>query len=154
MEKAVAARLRQEFGKWAMKVIEGGAKLAHRFTKVGFVRTIIETTWGTHVGEQVVPHPADAADAELDKWIPIWGWNKVDKTLEIFFENIVCPDLPPIKVEDFEIIEKLYSQWTTVGSDGIHPKHGKFLCKNGKKALVKCLNVSEKLKNGQGSSIF
>ena len=82
LEKEVGARNRHEFGEWAKRAIAGGAKLAHRFTKNTFMRSIVETSWGS--GEQVVPHPSDAADAELEKWIPIWGWNKVDKTLETF----------------------------------------------------------------------
>ena len=102
------------------------------------------------MGEQVVPHPADAADAELDKWIPIWGWNKTDKTLDKIFEKIECPPLPPITTDQFDAIQKLYSKWTTVGSDGIHPKIGKQISKAGKEALVKILGVTEKVEEWPG----
>ena len=77
VEQSAMARARKAFADWAKQAIAGGAKVAHTYTRHRVYQHVIDYLWS---GSQAPPHPKDAADHELGKWKPIWGWGHPIKT--------------------------------------------------------------------------
>ena len=75
-------RSRYEWGCWAKQAIQKGARLAHKATQNRVCQSVLDTEW---VGsQQVLPQPKDAADAELNKWKPIWNTHNMDGDIQTF----------------------------------------------------------------------
>ena len=107
-------------GQMGQRVIKGGAKKAHDYTKCRVIQNHIETGWG--MGGQVLPHPKDVADHELDKWKPIWGSHKADRDINEIFSRVEMAPIEPLTMELFDRVGQMYPEATGVGSDGIHPR--------------------------------
>ena len=65
------------------------------------VQSVLDTKWAG--SQQVLPQPKDAADAELNKWKPIWNTHKMDGDIQKI-QGIAVQDLPPITVEKLDLV--------------------------------------------------
>ena len=56
------------------------------------IQLLLESLWAGK--KQGVPHPKEAADHEMNKWVDIWGIHKCVQSVVDIFEHIECPALP------------------------------------------------------------
>ena len=150
--KTAMKRCAKEWGAWAISICEGGARKAHQFTKHRIIQLLLESLWAGE--KQGVPHPKDAADHEMNKWVDIWGIHKCVKTVMEIFEHIECPPLPLMTVGDLDTITHMYPDHTGVGGMGYTPRWVTSLRWKQNRLLWMVLTSVRSWRRGRGCSTF